>query len=80
MPDEALVAMSVEITVFLDVTQCSLPDHYQHREGTCRLLQMETARSSETVIMISQTTNAHIPEHRNLQTFGQLFRVLHDTV
>jgi hypothetical protein len=80
MRDEALVAMSVEITVFLDVTQCSLADHYQHREGACRLLKMEKTRSSETAIMTSQTTYAHIPEHTNLQILGQLFRVLHDTV
>jgi hypothetical protein len=68
------MAISVEISVFLDVTQCSQADHYQYR-----LLKMETARSSETMIIISQTTNAHIPEHRNLQTLGQLFRILHDT-
>jgi hypothetical protein len=47
---EGLTAVTVKITVFCDMTPCSLPDHYQRFGGTCciHLLPCRMERSCRT--------------------------------
>jgi hypothetical protein len=54
--------LTMKITVFLDVTPCSLVDRYQHFRGG---LNAEVVGSSSTLVPVYQTVWCHIPEDSN---------------
>jgi hypothetical protein len=72
---EVLMAVAVVVTIFWDVTTCSLVDRYQHFGGTyyfhlqgrrvnfySSVLKMQMSGSSETLAVIYLTANHHTPE------------------
>jgi hypothetical protein len=56
---EVLTVVHTKITVFWKVMTCSLVDKY----CSC-ILSSEAARSTESFVLIYQTTLRHIPEHK----------------
>jgi hypothetical protein len=68
---QVLTAASVKMTVFWDVTLCSLVEVYRRFRAACCLpaiaLTMEEACSSETSVNFYQTTRRIIPKDSHLQ-------------
>jgi hypothetical protein len=70
---EVLTAVRIKITIFWDVTQCSLVNMYQYFKGICCLhfqgrkdisnLKRGAAGSSVALASIYQTSLCHIPGH-----------------
>jgi predicted signal transduction protein with EAL and GGDEF domain len=62
MRSQLLIAVTMNITVVLDVTLCSLITNYRCFRGMLKLL----TRYSEMSVNICQTTRRHIQEDTNL--------------